>query len=308
MHDLIVLGGGPAGLTATMYAIQKRLDVLLITRDLGGKTNFRLQLPFVERHMVITGDAIVSRFSREIEYLDSFRWMDNAHEVTPIADGFRVKTSSGMTAEAHTLLVATGAKPQMLDVPGEREFMMRGLCYSAVSYAQLFIDRSVVVIGNGDLALRAVAELARIARRVTLITPDTSGFSPVLQRKFLASPNVELLSGYEIRELVGDRYARKVVITAADHMREIEMDAAFVELDLIPRSDIVKHLVERDAKGHIKINARCETSTPGIYAAGDVTDSYAEQVLIAVGEGAKAALSAYEYLLYTEQAEMKYPG
>jgi thioredoxin reductase len=308
MHDLIVLGGGPAGLTATMYAIQKRLDVLLITRDLGGKTNFRLQLPFVERHMIITGDEIVSRFTREIEYLDSFRWMDNASQVTQVPGGFRVKTSSGMTTEAHTLLVATGAKPQMLDVPGEREYMMRGLCYSAVSYAQLFIDRSVVVIGNADLALRAVAELARIAQRVTLVTPDTSGFSPVLQRKVLSAPNVELLSGYEIQRIVGDRYARKVVITAADHTREIEMDAAFVELDLIPRSDIVKHLVDLDERGHIKINARCETSTPGVYAAGDVTDSYAEQVLIAVGEGAKAALSAYEHLLSTEQPEMEQPG
>lgn len=303
MHDLIVLGGGPAGLTATMYAIQKRLDVLLITRDLGGKTNLHLQLPFVERHMVINGDEVINRFTREIEYLDFVLKMDNAERVEQIEGGFRVHLSSGGVEEARALIVATGAKGQLLNVPGEREFMMRGLCYSAVSYAQLFIDRTAAVVGCGDLALRATAELAQVARRVTLIAEECELPDAPLMRKLRTMPHVEFLLGYRVKEVKGDVYARSVVVSSADVDREVEADAIFVELDLIPRSQIVAHLVELDEKGRIKVNARNETSRPGIFAAGDVTDSYAEQVLIAIGEGAKAALSAHEYLLKLEATE-----
>jgi alkyl hydroperoxide reductase subunit F len=300
MLDLIVLGGGPAGLTATMYAIQKRLDVMLVTRDLGGKTNYHLQLPFVERHMVINGDEVVNRFSREIEYLESFRRMDNAASVDAINGGYRVTLSSGEVLEARALVVATGAKGQLLNVPGEREYMMRGLCYSAVSYAQLFIDRTGAVVGCGELALRATAELAGVARHVTLVAATCDQVDSLLGKKIKAMSNVDVLAGYHVKEVRGDIYARSIVVTSPEDDREITVDAIFVELGLQPRSALVASLVDLDEKGHIKVNARCETSRPGVFAAGDVTDTFAEQVLIAIGEGAKAALSAYEYLLKTK--------
>lgn len=303
MHDLIVIGGGPAGLTATMYAIQKRLDVILVTRDLGGKTNYHLQLPFVERHMVINGDEIINRFTREIEYLDSFHRMDNVERIERIAGGYRVQLSGGETLDARALVVATGAKAQLLNVPGEREFMMRGLCYSAVSYAQLFIDRTAAVVGCGELALRGTAELAQVASHVTLIARQCDLLDTPLGHKLRAMPHVDILLGYEVREVRGDIYARSIVISGEGGEREIGVDAIFVELELIPRSRLVEGLVDLDEMGRIKVNARNETSTPGIFAAGDVTDGYAEQVLIAIGEGAKAALSAYEYLLEVEAQE-----
>lgn len=308
MLDLIVIGGGPAGLTAAIYTIQKRLDVLLITRDLGGKTNYHLQLPFIERHMVINGDEIISRFAREIEYLDFARRFDYVEQVTRSKDGFHVTTSEGESLEARALIVATGAKAQLLEVPGEREFMMRGLCYSAISYAQLFIDRTVAVVGCGELALLGVAELARVAKRVTLIAEECDVFDSPLGKKIQAIPHVDALLGYEVREIQGDTYARRVVVSGADEDRQLEVDAIFVEKDLIPRTGVVQHLVELDEKGHIKIDARNRTSMPGIFAAGDVTDSYAEQVLIAIGEGAKAALSAHDYLLTLEVEANTMPG
>lgn len=300
MHDLIVLGGGPAGLAATMYAVQKRLDVLLISRVLGGKTNFRLQLPFIERHMVINGDEVVSRFTREIEYLDFVRVMDNVESVDAIEGGYEVKTSGGEVHQARTLIVALGAKGQLLDVPGEQEFMMRGLCYSALSYAQLFIDRTAAVIGDGGLALRGAAELAQVATKVTLVAPTEGELDSPLGRKLRAMPHVEFLVGYKPKEVKGDRYARSIVVSGPGGDREVEVDAIFVEMDLLPRTAMVEHLVELDEKKRIKVNCRCETNRPGFFAAGDITDGYAEQVLICVGEGAKAALSAYEYLLVLE--------
>jgi len=298
MLDLIVIGGGPAGLTATMYAVHKKLNAMLVTRDLGGKTNYRLQLPFVERHMVINGDEVVNRFSREIEYLDFARKMDNVEAVEVMNGGYSVRLSSGELLAAHALIIATGSKAQLLNVPGEREFMMRGLCYSATSYAQLFIDRTVAVIGDGMLALNSTAELARVAKHVTLIAPTKGQLDSPLGARLAAQKHVTMLRGYTVKEVKGDTYARAVVAASASEEHEVEADGIFVELELIPRTGMVAHLVDLDEHYRIKVNCKNETSRRGIFAAGDVTDTYSEQVLISIGEGAKAALSAYEYLVH----------
>ncbi|MGA9191338.1 MAG: NAD(P)/FAD-dependent oxidoreductase [Anaerolineales bacterium] len=297
MYDLIVLGGGPAGLTATSYALRKRLNVLLITKDLGGKTNYRLQLPFVEKHLVINGEETVNRFVNEVEYLDFARKFDKAEKVERQNGGFRVRTSGGDSYDARAVIVATGAIGTLMDVPGEKEFMMRGLCYSAVSYAPLFIDREVCVIGDSKLALRSVAELAHIAKRVTLVAPSHGDLDSILGRKVLDDPKVEVLEGFRVQEVLGDSHARKLVVSQNGDQRELEAEAFFVELALKPRSEAVADLVPLDDSGRIKIDAMNQTGVEGIFAAGDVTDIFAEQVLIAVGEGAKAALTAYEYLL-----------
>jgi alkyl hydroperoxide reductase subunit F len=300
MYDLIILGGGPAGLTATIYALRKRLNVLLITRDLGGKTNYRLQLPFVEKHLVISGEEIVNRFANEIDYVEHTRVFDKAEKVEKIDGGFKVSTREGSTFEGKSIIVATGALGRLLDVPGEREYMMRGLCYSAVSYAPLFIERNVVVIGDTKLALRATAELSTIAEKVTLVAPSHGELDAALGRTILSADNVEVLEGYQVESVKGDEYARQLVVSKNGESLELEADAFFVELELVPQSDIVADFVERDHLGRIVVDCRNQTSHEGVFAAGDVTNIIAEQVLIAVGEGAKATLTAYEYLLTLE--------
>ena len=297
MYDLIILGGGPAGLTAAVYALRKRLKVLLITRDLGGKTNFRLQLPFIEKHLVITGEEVVSRFANEIDYLEFSRVFDKATKVEKLAKGFQVHTRNGQAYSAKALIVATGAWGQRLDVPGEKEYMMRGLCYSAVSYAPLFIERDTCVIGDSALAMRSTAELATIARKVTLVAPTRGELDTPMGTRVRQAPNVEILEGYQVESVQGDEYARKIVIQGNGEKLELTADAFFVELDLVPQSDIVADLVKRDAANRIVIDARNRTTCEGVFAAGDVTDVISEQVLISIGEGAKAALSAYEFLL-----------
>lgn len=297
MYDLIILGGGPAGLTAAIYALRKRLDVLLITKDLGGKTNYRLQLPDLEHHLVINGEEIVNRFANEIEYLDFAHIMDKVEKVERVPDGYRVQTRDGKQHLARALIIATGANARRLNVPGEKDFMMRGLCYSAVSYAPLFIGRQTAVIGDTNLALRSAVELAQIAQSVTLILPTPGALESALGRRLQSAANVTLMEGYRVERVEGDEYARRLVVRKGSEVREVHADAFFVEFDLLPNSKLVAELVECDASGHIQIDVHNRTSAPGIFAAGDVTNAYAEQVLIAIGEGAKAALSAYEYLL-----------
>jgi NADH-dependent peroxiredoxin subunit F len=298
MYDLIIVGGGPAGLTATIYAIRKRLNVLLISKDLGGKTNYRLALPWIDEYQVIKGLEVVNKFRNELEYLKYARQMEPVELIEKIDEGFLVRTKGGGELHSKAIILATGTKQQRLTVPGEKEFIMRGLCYSALSYAPLFIDRKTVVVGDGELALRSAAELATVANHVHLVGASGDILDTALGKKLKAANNVSILEGYQVIEVKGNGFADRLVMkTSEGETIEIEAEGTFIELGLIPNSQMVADLVDLDGEGCIKVDKHGRTSVPGIFAAGDVTDNYAEQVLVAVGDGAKAALSAYDYLL-----------
>ena len=299
MYDLIVVGGGPAGLTATIYAIRKRINVLMFTRDLGGKTNYRLALPWIDEYSVINGLEVINKFKRELEYLDFARHMEPVDIIKKEDDHFIVVTRGGGELKTKSVILASGARQLRLRVPGEKNFMMRGLCYSAISYAPLFIDRTVTIIGDGNLAFRSVAELSKIAKQVYLIcqTEDKligSSYEPVIKK----AENVKVLKGYEVLEVKGDKYARALIVKDDNgKTSELETDGTFIEMALLPNSRMVEGLAELDNQKRVIIDCATNTNVPGLFAAGDVTSGFTEQVLIAMGEGAKAALSAYEYLL-----------
>src|SRR3990172_9099866 len=298
MYDLIIIGGGPAGLTAAIYAIRKRLNVLLLSKDLGGKTNYHLSLPWIEDYQVIKGLEIVNKFRNELEYLEFARHIEAVEKVEKREGHFAITTEGGAVLESKAVIVATGARQVRMNVPGEKEYTMKGLCYSALSYAPLFIDKSVVVIGDEELALRSAGELATVAKEVTMVCDSDKMMNSALGRKLKKAGNVKIMKDCEVVEVKGDEYARKLILKdKAGKLKEYSADGMFVERALTPNTSMVKGLVEFDAQGRIVIDSGCRTSVPGLFAAGDVTNSYAEQVLIAVGEGAKAALSAYEYLL-----------
>jgi alkyl hydroperoxide reductase subunit F len=298
MYDLIVIGGGPAGLTATVYALRKRLNVLLVSKDLGGKTNYKLHLPWIEDYQVIKGLEVVNKFKSELEYLEFARHMEGVEKIEKKDDHFVVITTGGAELPTKAVILATGTKQLRLRVPGEKEYMMRGLCYSALSYAPLFIDRTTVVVGDSELALRSAAELATIAEKVYLVAKEPEKLKTPLGLKLQKAENVEVLAGYDVAEVRGDDFARTIVLhDPKGKVVELNADGTFIEMALIPNSQMAAGLVELDEQGRIKVDCANRTSVEGIYAAGDVTSGYAEQVLIAVGEGAKAALSAYDYLL-----------
>ena len=298
MYDLIIIGGGPAGLTAAIYAIRKRLNVLVISKDLGGKTNYRLALPWIEDYQVIKGLEIVNKFRTELEYLDFASRIESVEQVEKKDDTFTITTTNGNTFEAKAVLLATGTRQVRMNVPGEKEYTMKGLCYSALSYAPLFIDKSVVVIGDEELALRSVGELATVAKEVTMVCASDKSLNTPLGQKLQQAGNVKVMKDCEIVEVQGDEYARKLILKdKAGQLKEFEADGMFVEKALTANTDIVKDMAELDEQGRIVVDNMGRTSIPGLFAAGDVTNNYAEQVLIAVGEGAKASLSAYDYLL-----------
>lgn len=298
MYDLIVIGGGPAGLTATIYAIRKRLNVLLVSPDLGGKTNFHLELPDQDQYQIIRGAEVVDRFKSELEYLNFARLMERVEHVAQDNGTFIVHTASGSKLEARAVIIATGARQQWLNVPGEREYLSRGLCYSAISYAPLFIGKRAVVIGEGELALRAAGELATVADHVHIVGPAGQVLETPLGQKLQRADNVTILQGYKVSRILGNGYCNRLMVRdERGHEEGLETDGAFVELALWPNSAPVSDLTDVDSQGRIMIDAMNQTNIPGLFAAGDVTTVCTEQVLVAVGEGAKAALSAYDYLL-----------
>ena len=307
MYDLIILGGGPAGLTATVYAIHKRLETLLISEDLGGKSNYRMHIRGLEGYETINGEEVVRRFQSQVEYLDFARLMDKAMSIDLLANGngedyIKVTTESGTAFVTRSLIVATGTQPRMLNVPGERSLLGLGVSYSAISHAPLFWGKETAVVGSDSLAFRSVTELATLASRVFLVSQDPLPTDSPWLDKIRHFDNVVVLEDTAVVSVGGSLHLEEMTVRRANGRQEtIAVKGLFVELGLIPNTGLLNGIVELDEQGRVVVDCRGATSRPGIYAAGDVTNSYAEQVLIAVGDGAKAALSAYEYLLSRRQ-------
>lgn len=307
MYDLIILGGGPAGLTATVYAIHKRLETLLISEDLGGKSNYRMHVRGLEGYETINGEEVVRRFQSQVEYLDFARLIDKAVSLELLANDngeeyLKVTTESGTAFVTRSLIVATGAEPRMLNVPGERSLLGLGISYSAISHAPLFWGKETAVVGSDSLAFRAVTELATLASRVFLVSPNPLPTDSPWLNKIRGFDNVVVLEGHQVVSVGGSPHLEEITVRRPNGREEtIAVKGLFVELGLIPNTGLLHGIVDLDEQGRVVVDCRCATSRPGIYAAGDVTNSYAEQVLVAVGDGAKAALSAYEYLLSRRQ-------
>ena len=292
MYDLIIIGGGPAGLTAAVYAINKRLETLVISPDLGGATAYGFSAKGYEGHETIRGGELVEKFKRQLEYLNFAHQVDRVTKVVAEGKGYAVLTQSNKRYETKAVILATGANPKRLDVPGEKKLIGKGLSYSAISHAQLFIEREPAVVGSNLRALQAAAELALIAKQVHLVLPEKGEIDSALGKKLRANPKVKVYEG-ALKEVRGDQFVESIVVGD----KTLQVDGLFIEAGVNPGSKVVADLGITDASGRVVVNSKCATSKPGIFAAGDVTDVFIEQVLVAIGEGAKAALSAYEYLL-----------
>jgi thioredoxin reductase len=296
MYDLIIIGGGPAGITAAATALNQRLETLVIAERWGGQTTYAMHLEDVEGREVITGEKLLDSFRRQLDYLDFARRFDTVTRVMPKGHQLVVETAQGDHFETRTLIIATGAKPQRLDVPGEARLSGHGLSYSATTHASLFLGKDVAVVGRELRAQWAAADLARKAHLVYLLAPGPLSDTPLLHN-LRQMQNVETVEGVEIREVSGDYFVESVVIgMPKGEVCEVPVKGVFVKLPRTPNSGLVREWVNCGSEGQVIVDVNCATNWPGVYAAGDVTH-VSEQVLVHIGEGAKAAISAYHYLL-----------
>jgi NADH-dependent peroxiredoxin subunit F len=297
VYDLIIVGGGPAGLAASIYALRKRVHALTVSRDLGGKTNGRFRIADMNEYQVIRGAETVERFRRELDYLGFAHRLDSVTRVEQEGDRFLLRTGGGDELLAHAVVIASGCESlPPLHLPGYGRFLGRGIGYSSLSYGHLFLDRSVLIIGKGERAIRSALDLSAVARRVYLMEEPENGM--LYLEKIRSRENIVRLFGARISELLGEEYLHGAQVEYPGGKKEIiRLDGLFIEKGVKANSGIVNGLVERDEDGFIRVDPKCRTSRPGIFAAGDVTDTHIEQVLVAVGEGAKAALTACAWLV-----------
>ncbi|MGD2177325.1 MAG: NAD(P)/FAD-dependent oxidoreductase [Anaerolineae bacterium] len=296
MYELIIVGGGPAGISAAAMALNQRIETLIIAEQWGGQTTYEMQLEDKAGRASISGETLLEAFRRQLDYLDFVRHFDRVTGITPKEDCFVVVTTDGDRFEGRTLIIATGAKPRRLSVPGAERLAGRGLSYSATTHAGLFLGKDVAVVGSGRRAQWAAASLARKAHQVYLLAPEPLLTTP-LAEKLRTMDNLEVTEGAVVKEVLGDAFVNGVLAVMPDgRERQMAVKGLFVKMPRIPNSALVTQWVDCDSRGHVIVDHLCATSWPGVYAAGDVT-VISEQVLVHVGEGAKAALSAYHYLL-----------
>jgi thioredoxin reductase len=297
-YDVIVVGGGPAGLAATLYTLQAQLRVAMIAPTMGGKVSYPFQLRGLPPVESVWGTNLVQQFEAHIEAKLSSYF---PQAVTQIAQrsggGFQLTLNDTSIHGASAVILCTGARPQRLYVQGETEWQERGVSFSAISHAHYFRGRSVAVVG-GERGLAAVLKLAALAQRVYYVLAQSNALrSSQLSETLLHNAKVQLYYGWEVQRIVGDEYVTGLdLVSSAGQTRTLAVEGVFVELGLLPNSQLVREWAPLNDDGHVIINHRCETSVPGLFAAGDVTNVYAEQVPVSIGEGVKAALSAWSYL------------
>jgi alkyl hydroperoxide reductase subunit F len=297
MYDLIVIGGGPAGITAAVTAINRRMETLIIAERWGGQTTYFMDLEDADVHGMITGEEVLSRFRQQLDYLDFCRHHDRVVKVSPAEDHFEVITQDNDCFEARALIVATGAKPERLKVPGEERLVGHGLSYSVVSHGSLFLGKQVAVIGAYRRAQLAALELSQYAHHVYFLAPDLLPSDQPLVKTLRRTPNVTIHEGATVLEIRGDRYVQGIIFEMVDGARlDLPVKGVFVKLPRKANSELVRDWLELDQEGRIQVSLYGATSHPGVFAAGDVTH-ISEQVLVHIGEGAKVAMEAYSYLL-----------
>ncbi|HID91327.1 TPA: FAD-binding protein [Candidatus Bathyarchaeota archaeon] len=294
MYDTIIVGAGPAGIAAAIYAARKRLRALVISENVGGQAALSGDVENYLGYQFVTGPELAKKFEEHMKGYELELRLERVERIEKGPGAFEVRASDG-TYRARTVIVATGRRPRLLNIPGEREFKNRGVSYCATCDGPLFAGKNVAVIGGGNSALDVALQLIRIAKKVYLVTiNEEMRGDAVMIEKVRGSPNVEMLTRALSREIRGDVFVNGLVVERDGERMELSVDGIFIEIGSVPNSEIID--VEKNESGEIVVSRRNETSVDGAFAAGDVTDVYGNQIIIAAGEGAKAALAAFEYL------------
>jgi len=296
IYDVIIIGAGPAGITAAVYAARKRMSLLVLTKDIGGQAAWSGDIENYTGYQFVTGPDLVSKFEEHMRnYKIDLRESEGALDVAKTGTTVHVKTNKG-EYESKSVIIASGKVSKELGVPGEKEYKNKGLTYCATCDGPIFAGKDVAVIGGGNSALDACLQLIKIAKKIYVInsTPALGG-DEVMREKVIASPLVTAINNARVTEVTGEKMVAGLKIKRDGKDETIPVEGIFVEIGLVPNSDFIKG-VEKNSRGEIKINCGAETSVEGIFAAGDVTSVPEKQIIIAAGEGSKAALAAFKYV------------
>ena len=303
MYELMIIGGGPAGLAAAVYAGRKRLNAVLVSVDIGGQLNWNSGVENYLGYQFIPGPELIEKFQAQINQFPVEKKIGSrVVSLKQINGGFEAVTETEERYQAKAVVLATGKRPKKLKVPGETEYIGKGVTYCAICDGPLFAGQRVAVIGGGNSALEAALDMVNIAEHTDIVSPRPFTGDAILIERLNQAKNVTMYIGYDATSVSGDDFVKRVNIknSKTDETLYLPVSGVFVEIGLEPSSEIVKGLLPLNRKGEIPVSCINETTVPGLFAAGDVSDVPEKQILIAAGEGAKAVLTAHRYLQHLE--------
>ena len=303
IFDVLIVGGGPAGASAAIYSARKGIRIGVVTERFGGQVLNTLGIENFISVKETEGPKLVAALEQHVESYDvDIMSLQRAAALIP-GEVIEIKLESGASLKTKSVVIATGARWRELNVPGERAYRNQGVAYCPHCDGPLFKGKRVAVVGGGNSGVEAAIDLAGIVDHVTLIEFDTAlRADTVLQRKLYSLRNVTIITSAQTTEVLGDgsrvngmRYTDRT--TGASQL--IALEGIFVQIGLLPNTDWLKGTVALSARGEIEVDSRGQTSVPGVFAAGDVTTVPYKQIIIAMGDGSKAALGAFDHLIRT---------
>ena len=302
VYELIIIGAGPAGITAAIYAARGKLDFLVISKDIGGQTLLSSEVENYTGYHFLKGSDLVKKFEEHLkDYKINLKLGEEVRDIKRKGKIFEIKTDKSNYL-TKTIIIASGKKSRKLNVPGEERLYNRGLTYCAICDAPLFQDKTVAVVSGGNSALDATLQLIKIAKKIYLIniSPQPKGEKIRIER-IKQSNKVTILNNAKTTEILGNKFVTGLKLIQNNEEQELNVQGVFVEIGLIPNSDFAK-IVKKNKWNEIMIKRTTVTmqenmtNIPEIFAAGDVTDIPAKQIIVAAGEGAKALLAVSNYL------------
>jgi len=301
IYDLAILGGGPAGITAGIYSTRQGMNVILITKSFGGQmTQKAVDIENYPGFKKISGFDLIAKFEDQLrdkkieiknEAVVSFKKEDNL---------FKIKLESEILIESKTVIIAAGSEPRSLNVPGEKEFIGRGVSYCTTCDGPLFQKKDIAIIGGGNTGFEAALFMQTYANKIYILEfGEQVRADKENQDKVLEIEKIKIITGAQLKEIKGEKFVNEIIYLdrATNQEKHLEVQGVFAQIGYLPASELVEDLVDLNKKREIIVNHKTmETKTLGLYAAGDVTDGFVKQIVVAAADGAKAAISVYKYL------------
>jgi len=300
LYDVAIVGGGPAGLAAAMYATRKNLSTIVVAMDIGGQLGTTRDIANYPGYELITGPDLVQKFFAQASKYGIEQLI--GEQVVGVRIDGRSKVlelESSREVAARALVIASGVQKRHMQIPGEKELAGRGVVYCSTCDGPLFKGLEIAVVGGGNSALEAALEMDGIAHRVYLMARSGLAGDQVLEGKIATASGVEVLAHHEPVEIHGADAVEGLTVLDREtgSTAKLAVQGVFVEIGLFPNTGFALDLVDTNERGEIVVDSHCRTGVRGVFAAGDCTDTHDKQIVISVGEGAKAALAAFRYLV-----------
>lgn len=299
LYDVAVIGAGPAGLAAAIYAVRKNLSTIVIAMDVGGQLGTTYEVANYPGFDLITGPDLVQKFVEHVQQHGIEQLI--GEKVTGIRVVGRTKeidTASDKVIRARTVVITTGAHKRTLGIPGEKELTGKGVVYCSTCDGPLYKDLPIAIVGGGNSGLEAAIEMDGVAKKIYFISRGEWTGDRIMQDKVSAAEGVEALRFHQAVEIHGEDRVQGLTVKnlESEETRRLDVEGVFIEVGLFPNTDFLLDLVETNERGEIKVDRHGRTGVRGCFAAGDATDIHDKQVVISAGQGASAALAAFEYL------------